>query len=184
MSALIGDDPLLTIYYDASCPLCATEMLTLRRHAGEGRLRLLDCSAADFEDAAMAAAGLTRAELLRCIHARDGDGQWLCGVGVFERVYRIAGIESVARVLENRWLRPSWDRIYPWIARHRMLLSRLRLNAAFGWLIARAARRAQRRALACSAVRCNPSAKHFWSIGRFNSSSEACTHARPCDHDA
>ncbi len=183
MSTLVGGAPVLTIYYDASCPLCATEMHALQRHAGESRLRLLDCSAADFDDAGIAAAGLTRGELLRCIHARDGDGQWLRGVDVFERVYRIAGIESVACVLGNRWLRPLWDRMYPWIARHRMLLSRLRLNVAFGWLIARAARRAQRRALACNADRCNSSAKNFQSIKCADPGSDASTHARPCDHD-
>ncbi len=151
--------PDLTIYYDASCPLCATEMHALQRYGGEARLRLLDCSAPDFDERETAAAGFTRADLMRSIHARDDSGQWLRGVAVFERAYRIAGLENVARVWGNRWLRPLWDRAYPWVARNRMLLSRLRLNAAFGWLIARAAQRAQLRAQACSTDRCDPPAK-------------------------
>jgi len=154
MSTIAGV-PALTVYYDASCPLCATEMLALQRLGGDLRLLLLDCSASDFDDVDIAAVGLTRAELMRCIHARDDRGNWLHGVEVFERAYRIAGLESVAIVWGNRWLRPFWDRVYPWVARHRMLLSRLRLNAAFGWLIERAARRAQRRALACQVDRCD-----------------------------
>jgi len=147
--------PALTIYYDASCPLCATEMHALQRYGGEARLRLLDCSAADFDDAGVAALGLTRDELMRCIHACDDSGRWLRGVEVFERAYRVAGLENVARVWGNRWLRPLWDRAYPWVARHRMLLSRLHLNAAFGWLIAHVARRAQRRARSCQVDGCH-----------------------------
>lgn len=150
----------LTIYYDASCPLCATEMHALQGYGGGARLRLLDCSAANFDDCESAAAGVTRAELMRCIHARDDNGHWLRGVEVFERAYRIAGLEGVAGVWGNRRLRPLWDRVYPWVAQHRMLLSRLHLNAAFGWLIARAARRAERRAHACGADLCDPPGNH------------------------
>ncbi len=150
----------LTIYYDASCPLCATEMQTLQRHGGEQRLRLLDCSSADFDDREIVSAGFTRGVLMRSIHACDEGGRWLRGVEVFERAYRIAGLENVARICGNRWLRPLWDRAYPWVARNRMLLSRLHLNAAFGWLIARAARRAQRRAQACGRDRCDLRVKH------------------------
>jgi len=146
--------PALSIYYDGSCPLCATEMHALQRHGGV-QLRLLDCSATDFMDETIQAAGLTRADLMRCIHARDACGRWLRGVEVFERAYRIAGLESVARIWGNRWLRPVWDRAYPWVARNRMFLSRLHLNAAFGWLIARAARRAQRHAQACRENQCD-----------------------------
>jgi predicted DCC family thiol-disulfide oxidoreductase YuxK len=147
--------PQLTIWYDASCPLCATEMHALQSFSEAGRLRLLDCSAADFDEAETAAAGFSRSDLMRAIVARDAAGRWLHGVDVFEAAYRIAGLESVARMWGNRWLRPIWDRTYPWVARHRMLLSRLHLNAAFGWMVARAARRAQRRAQACSADRCD-----------------------------
>ncbi len=161
MSTPSSDDAALTIYYDASCPLCATEMRSLQRLGGEMRLKLLDCSLADFDEGEIRAAGFTRAELMRSIHARDGNGHWLRGVEVFERAYRAVGIQSVARVLGSRRLRPMLDRVYPWIARNRMLLSRLRLNAAFGWLIAVAARRSDRRAHTCGSGRCNsPSTRY------------------------
>ena len=140
--------PALTVWYDASCPLCATEMRALQRHAGEDVLQLRDCSAADFEDAEVVASGYSRADLMRLIHARDVDGRWLRGVAVFERVYRLAGIESVAQVFAHRRLRPLWDRLYPWIARHRMGLSRLHLNAIYRRTIDYAAHRTARRARA------------------------------------
>ncbi|HEY2344960.1 MAG TPA: DUF393 domain-containing protein [Xanthomonadaceae bacterium] len=152
---------ILTIWYDASCPLCATEMRTLQHHAGAERLRLVDCSPADFRDDDVASAGYARADLMRLIHARDAEGRWLRGVDVFERAYRLAGIESVANVFGHRRLRPLWDRLYPWIARHRMALSRLRLDAFYGWAIAWAARRAARRARGCDRGDCNIDAGRF-----------------------
>ncbi len=146
--------PALTVWYDASCPLCATEMLALQRHAGEARLRLIDCSPADFRDDDDAASGLVREDLMRLIHARNADGRWLRGVEVFEHVYRLAGIESVARMFAHRRLRPFWDRLYPWIARHRMALSRMRLDAIYRWAIDRVVRKAAQRARSCAGGRC------------------------------
>ena len=153
--------PLLTIWYDASCPLCATEMGALTRHAPPSSLRLIDCSPPDFRDEDVDAAGYARADLMRLIHARDETGRWLVGVAVFERAYRIAGLEGVARMFGNRRLQPLWERLYPWIARHRMGLSRWHLNAPFRWLIEAAARRAARRAQACRAGRCEVPPSRF-----------------------
>ena len=145
----------LTVYCDASCPLCAAEMRALQRHAGQARLRLIDCSPADFEDPEARLAGLGRLELMACIHARDSDGLWLRGVDVFERAYRIVGLGSVARACRSRLLRPLLDLAYPWVARNRMLLSRFRLDAAFAWSIERAAARAQRRSQSCQVDGCS-----------------------------
>lgn len=148
-------NPLLTIWYDASCPLCATEMHALVRHGGATRLQLKDCSAAEFDERETVAAGFSRADLMRCIHARDENGNWLRGVDVFVRAYRVAGLETVARVWSNRWLRPLWDRTYPWVARHRVGLSKLQLHHVFGWMIACAAHQSSRRANACHANHCD-----------------------------
>lgn len=136
----------LRIYYDAACPLCAHELHALRDHDREGRLELRDCSSPDFRDADLDAAGLTPGLLMRRIHARDADGRWLVGIPVFEAAYGAVGIASVAALWGHRWLRPVWDRLYPWIADHRMQLSRLRLDRPFEWLVRALARRAARRA--------------------------------------
>ena len=144
----------LTIYYDASCPLCATELQTLCEYAGEQRLRLVDCSVPGFADAAAAAAGLDSTELMRTIYARDANGRWLGGIDVFVPAYDAAGVAAVARLYSHPRLRPLWDRVYPWIARHRMALSRLGLHRAFGWLVRRTARRAEQRRVGCSRRDC------------------------------
>jgi predicted DCC family thiol-disulfide oxidoreductase YuxK len=126
----------LTIYYDASCPLCASEMQTLKARDTQGRLVLADCSAAAFDPQPCAREGVTREQMLERIHARDAAGRWFRGVDVFEVVYEVAGFTRLARLLGSRRLRPLLDRIYPWIAANRYRLSRLGLFRVFALIAA------------------------------------------------
>lgn len=153
MTALAADYP-LTIYYDAACPLCAKEMHALRDYDRERRLRLVDCSAANFSDADAQREGVSRADMLRLIRARDAAGRWFVGVDVFVLAYRAAGIETVASLWEWRWLRPIWDRLYPWIARYRMPLSRFGITGPFNRLVRWAAARSLRRTQSCKEGHC------------------------------
>jgi predicted DCC family thiol-disulfide oxidoreductase YuxK len=114
----------LTVFYDASCPLCATEMHALRRRVADGRLELIDCSAPDFDESALAGVGIKRSDLMDRIHARDAHGRWLVGVDVLEAAYAAAGLTPIAAVLGQRRLRPLLDRMYAWFARNRRWLSR------------------------------------------------------------
>jgi predicted DCC family thiol-disulfide oxidoreductase YuxK len=144
----------LTIFYDRSCPMCSQELHAIRDYDRHDRLRLIDCSPPGFHHEAAAAAGVSAYELMHQIHARDAAGRWYRGVDVFVIAYRAAGIESVARLWAHPRLRPLWDWLYLWIARHRMFLSRLHLNAGFGWLVRRAARRAEARISRCGNGNC------------------------------
>jgi predicted DCC family thiol-disulfide oxidoreductase YuxK len=119
----------LTVFYDASCPMCAAEMHALKSSDARGRLRLVDCSAADFDHSVLAGLAITREDLMRLIHVRDARGRWFVGVEAFEHAYRAAGLETLAGWWGSRKLRPLLSRLYPWIARHRQLLSRLGCNA-------------------------------------------------------
>jgi predicted DCC family thiol-disulfide oxidoreductase YuxK len=127
----------LTVYYDASCPLCRSEMEALKARDADDVLRLVDCSAPAFDEAPCAAEGVTRPMLMARIHARDAGGRWLSGVDVFAAVYRVAGFTILARLYESRPLRPLFDRLYPWIADHRNLLSRWALPRLFRRLVPR-----------------------------------------------
>jgi predicted DCC family thiol-disulfide oxidoreductase YuxK len=139
----------LTIYYDASCPLCAREIATLAACDFESKLRLVDCSPLEFCDPQATEASLTRAELMRAIHARDEAGRWYRGIDVFALAYQAAGLHGVARAFGHRRWRPVFDWLYPRVAKHRMLLSHLGLTNLYGWLIEFAAKRAARRAQTC-----------------------------------
>ena len=131
----------LTVFYDASCPMCASEMHALRDLDAAGRIELIDCSAPEFSDDGFVAEGISRAALMARIHARDAHGRWLVGMDAFEAVYRAAGLEGAARMWANPRLRPLLDRLYPWIARHRQVLSRLGMNALVRRVIREAASR-------------------------------------------
>jgi predicted DCC family thiol-disulfide oxidoreductase YuxK len=135
-------DPLLTVYYDHSCPLCRAEIQALQQADVLAEVNWLDCSAAEFHCAAAAAAGIDRVAMMEALHLRDHQGRWLVGVDAFATLYRQLGLHGLA----NPWALPGLRSVlrwsYPWIARHRQWLSRLGVDAIFGWWISRAARRA------------------------------------------
>lgn len=124
----------LTIYYDAACPLCASEMHALKEGDTNGSLILADCSGPDFDDRPFRQDGITRESMLRLIHARDANGHWLVGVDVFEAAYAAAGFSALAQLWGNRRLRPVLEKLYPWVAHHRYALSRLGLPKLFSLL--------------------------------------------------
>jgi len=130
----------LTIFYDASCPLCATEMHALKDRDRHGRLVLVDCSDAGFSDGGAASCGVTRSDMMAAIHARDAHGRWLRGVEVFEQAYAAVGLSAIARLWGHRRLRPVRERAYPWVARHRQQLSRFGLPRVLRWVLAAASR--------------------------------------------
>jgi predicted DCC family thiol-disulfide oxidoreductase YuxK len=125
----------LTVFYDASCPICASEMHSLRQRDAHRRLELVDCSAAAFSDEGLRAEGITREKLMMLIHARDAYGRWLVGPDCFAAVYAAVGLEAAARVWGSARLRPLLSRLYPWIAGHRQLLSRVGLHRVVAWII-------------------------------------------------
>jgi predicted DCC family thiol-disulfide oxidoreductase YuxK len=114
----------LTVFYDASCLICASEMHALRDRDTRGRLELVDCSAPDFSDEGHIAEGITRAALMERLHVRDACGRWLAGTDAVAAVYRAVGLERSADLWGYRPLRPLFDRLYPLIAHHRQALSR------------------------------------------------------------
>jgi predicted DCC family thiol-disulfide oxidoreductase YuxK len=146
----------LTVYYDASCPLCASEMHALKAADGDGKLLLVDCSRPDFDDRPFAGDGINRESMARLIHARDAAGRWLVGIAVFEAAYGAAGFAALARLWGNNRLRPWWDRLYPWVASHRQFLSRLGVQHLFRALAKHAARKSAATAVCGSGAEACP----------------------------
>jgi predicted DCC family thiol-disulfide oxidoreductase YuxK len=138
----------LTLYYDASCPLCLSEMRNLMLRNHWALLRFVDVSAPNF----VAPAGVTRTDLLSLMHGQTAQGQWLRGVAVFELAYRAAGLPQVSWVLGLRWLRPFANRLYPVIARYRHQLPRWVPRLLFETALRRAAQHAQQNR--CDAAQC------------------------------
>ncbi|MFI8740656.1 thiol-disulfide oxidoreductase DCC family protein [Stutzerimonas zhaodongensis] len=91
----------LTLYVDAACPLCAREIIWLRRHATQECLQLVDISTPGFvsEDRSLD-------QLRSKLHARSADGHWLTGLDATYWSWRAAGLGKWAAPLGWRPLRP------------------------------------------------------------------------------
>jgi predicted DCC family thiol-disulfide oxidoreductase YuxK len=123
----------LTIYYDASCPLCRAEMHTIKETDFENKLILVDCSADEFAEPAFCPTD--KASMMERIHAQDAAGQWIKGVDVFEIAYKAAGFNKLGQFWGSRTLRPILSRAYPFIADNRHWLSKTLLPYALNKLL-------------------------------------------------
>jgi predicted DCC family thiol-disulfide oxidoreductase YuxK len=133
----------LTIFYDASCPLCRREIDLLAKFDTQHLLAMQDCS----DPLYPGADGHTRQAMMELIHARDATGQWLIGAPVFAAAYQATGFASIARLWGNARLQPMWAVVYPWIARNRNTLSRLGVVSVFTWTLNRLHARAAKRSV-------------------------------------
>jgi predicted DCC family thiol-disulfide oxidoreductase YuxK len=144
----------ITIYYDASCPLCTREISLLKKFDSDQKIQLVDCSPVDYAGEN----GFTREAMMKLIHAKDASGRWMIGAPVFAAAYGVTGFASVARLWGARPLQPLWRVVYPWIANNRTLLSKLGAVNAVTWLLhrlhARAARQAAANSKACADDQC------------------------------
>ncbi|MDO8989370.1 MAG: DUF393 domain-containing protein [Sideroxyarcus sp.] len=145
----------LTVFFDASCSLCNSEMQVIEMHDTNQRLVLVDCSGAGFDDTAFRDEGVTRVDMMACLHVRDSRGGWIKGVAAFELLYRSVGMSLLASLWGGRLTRPLMERAYPWVARHRQLLSWTGMPLLFKLLGKFAAQRAHKRSRRCSAGQCS-----------------------------
>jgi len=145
----------LTIYFDASCVLCYSEMQSIKHNDADNRLILVDCSTPEFNDSEFQKQGVTRDAMMNCLHAQDAQGNWLKGVTAFEIIYRSVGMTTIAKLWGHPLIRPLAERAYPWIARNRHILSALGLNKVFHFLSKRAARKANLRSQKCRGGSCS-----------------------------
>ncbi|HEY9025469.1 MAG TPA: DUF393 domain-containing protein [Burkholderiaceae bacterium] len=111
----------LTLFYDASCPVCSLEMDHLRERDRRGRLAFVDIAAPGFDAAVH---GTTLAAMNAEIHAKRPDGSMLRGVEVLRLAYDAVGLGWVMQASGWPLLRPLADAGYRLFARHRMPISR------------------------------------------------------------
>jgi predicted DCC family thiol-disulfide oxidoreductase YuxK len=149
----------ITIYYDASCPLCRREIDLLKQFDTASQIALVDCSPENYQGEGEH----TRAAMMKLIHAKDANGRWMIGAPVFSAAYVATGFSAIARLWGARWLQPFWRVVYPWIANNRTLLSKLGAMSAMTnvlhWFHARSAQSALANAAQCHDGVCDPAAK-------------------------
>lgn len=123
----------LTIYYDASCPLCAAEMHTLKEADNDNKIILIDCSSEAFNEPPSCPA--TRQAMMERIHAVDANGKWITGIDVFAVTYKAAGYEKLGQLWGSKLLKPVLKRAYPLIADNRKWLSKTPLPYLFNTIL-------------------------------------------------
>ena len=131
----------VTVFFDATCALCAAEMGSLKARDAAGRLRLVDCSPDEFTGGPA-----PRHALMTAIHAVDAAGHLFVGVPAL-RICRVAvGLPSGSFLLDLPVIAPLADRAYAVLARNRRRLPR--------WLVTALAGRAARHTPTCANGNC------------------------------
>lgn len=92
----------LTVFYDNDCPVCRREVSWLQQRQPQSGIQYVDIDAVD----PALAAGKSRQQLMRRLHARRPDGTWISGVDVLVAMYRSAGLGWLARLLSFPLFRP------------------------------------------------------------------------------
>lgn len=116
----------LTVYFDATCPLCTAEMGAMQARDSAKRLRLVDCSPIGFANGPA-----PREALMRSLHAVDAAGQLRVGVDAIRACRAAVGLPAGGAVLDLPVVGRLADRAYAVLARNRYRLPR--------WLVLRLA---------------------------------------------
>jgi predicted DCC family thiol-disulfide oxidoreductase YuxK len=107
-----------TLFYDGQCPLCLREVRLLSRLA-DSQLQLIN-----LHEEPDAAGKPGRLEMLKNLHLRTGDGEWLTGVdatvrawshtrwGLLFKVLRLPLIGTLADAAYQYWARKRFQNLY------------------------------------------------------------------------
>lgn len=119
----------ITLYYDATCPICVAEMGSLKARDSAGRIVLVDCSPPDFTGGPA-----PRATLMKAMHLRDAAGRVFSGVRAIRLARAAAGLPDGGVLFDQHGVMPLADRAYAVLARNRYRMPR--------WLVRRLSRHA------------------------------------------
>ncbi|PKM31347.1 MAG: DUF393 domain-containing protein [Gammaproteobacteria bacterium HGW-Gammaproteobacteria-11] len=111
----------LTLFYDGDCPLCLREIHMFENRNHQQNLLLEDIAAKDTTPLP----GLSREQMLDCLHARFADGRVVTGIDATYWSYHAVGLGWVIKPLGWRWARPFWQMAYRLFCRLRPGIARL-----------------------------------------------------------
>ncbi|WP_027948528.1 thiol-disulfide oxidoreductase DCC family protein [Haliea salexigens] len=107
-----------TLYYDGQCPLCTREMAKLGKLC-DSQLQLADihclapeASLEQTDGSAPTDALPSRDALLKTLHLRTAEGQWLTGIDANVAAWQHTRLGPLWRWLRWPLIRPVADRVY------------------------------------------------------------------------
>lgn len=140
----------LTLYYDASCPLCHAEMHNLMLRNEGARLAFVDASARDFTSPVP---GIDRDQMMAAMHGVWANGAMVRGVDAIHAAYVAVGLGHVTAFTQWPVLNAGLAWLYPRFARNRQRVPRWLVRAVFEGPIRRSAQAAHAR-MDCHAAGC------------------------------
>ena len=93
------------VFYDGQCPLCKREIDMIRRKDKHGRLKLIDIAAVNFQ----LPAGKDLHGMMKEIHGRNANGDYVVGVDVFREIYSRLGFGWLVKISRFPILRQALD---------------------------------------------------------------------------
>lgn len=111
----------LTVFYDATCPLCVKEMKALGKHDELERIKTVDIFSQEVKDYPQ----IDPQRASDILHAIDEKGTLLLGLDAAHRAWQLVGRGWLYAPLRWRGVKPVADWLYLQFARHRYLISRL-----------------------------------------------------------
>ena len=112
----------LTLFYDASCPLCEAEITYLSRRNQLGLLAFIDIHSTHFDPEQ---SGISCQQAMDAMYGQYEDGTLIKGVEVFAQSYSRANMKVLAWVFSRKTLRPLLNLSYYFFARNRHTISKL-----------------------------------------------------------
>lgn len=110
---------MLTIFYDGACPLCYTEMQSLKKHDDKGVINLVDLQNKDFEKLYP---NINVNNALKILHGQY-EGKLLLGLEVTHRAWTLVGKGVWVAPLNWPILKTLCHWVYLIIARYRHPIS-------------------------------------------------------------
>ena len=110
----------LTIYYDASCPLCLAEIHLLKNHNKRGLLEFVS-----LQDLRPSDCDINCELAMQTIHARLGDSQMIKGHEVFFEAYKRTHLSFINYIFSFAIVRYVYAKFYLNFAKYRHQISKV-----------------------------------------------------------
>ncbi len=108
------------VFYDGDCPLCMREIRMLMGRDRQGAIRFTNIAEPGFDAQAV---GLDPSTLMKKIHGRLPNGDFIEGVEVFRRLYDAVGFGGLVKVSRAPGVSQVLDAAYSIFAKNRLRLT-------------------------------------------------------------
>lgn len=121
----------LTLFYDATCPLCQAEILFLSGRNAAGLLKFIDIHSSQYQPTEV---GVSCEQALASMYGQYDDGSLIQGVAVFSEAYARADLPMMAKIFSWKPAQPLLGIAYAFFAKNRHTISKIFGPIALRWV--------------------------------------------------